>query len=139
MSSFRGYSKLQLWTATILVASFGTGLAARWWLSLQPLPPVDPEVERWFLAISDSLNASDREQHDRALTIVDQAADAWTINVNEATAAQLQRLPGIGPVMAQRIVAYRDMHGRFVRVEDLIKVRGIGPKTLAKMKKYIVL
>lgn len=139
MPSLRGYSKLQMWTATILVASFGTGLAVRWWLSLRPLPPVDPAIERRFLAISDSLNTSEREQHARALTIVDQAADAWTINVNEATAAQLQRLPGIGPVMAQRIVDYREAHGRFVRIDDLLKVRGIGPKTLAKMKKYIAL
>jgi len=48
------------------------------------------------------------------------------VNINTATAAQLETLPGIGPVLAERIVAYRDEHGSFRAVEELTKVKGIG-------------
>ncbi|MFN3597500.1 MAG: ComEA family DNA-binding protein [Rubricoccaceae bacterium] len=60
-------------------------------------------------------------------------------NVNTADAAQLQRLPRIGPAMAERIIAYRQQHGRFARVEDLLNVKGIGPKTLEQMAPYVTL
>ncbi len=59
------------------------------------------------------------------------------MNLNTATASQLERLPRIGPRMAARIVAYRAEHGAFQRVEDLVRVRGIGPKTLARLSPYL--
>ncbi|MEM1094927.1 MAG: ComEA family DNA-binding protein [Bacteroidota bacterium] len=54
------------------------------------------------------------------------------VNVNTATLAELDRLPGVGPALAQRIVDYREAHGAFARVASLERVRGIGPKTVAK-------
>lgn len=48
------------------------------------------------------------------------------VNLNTATLAELQTLPGVGPVLAQRIVDYRDQHGPFATVADLRKVSGIG-------------
>jgi comEA protein len=59
------------------------------------------------------------------------------IDINSASATQLTALPGIGKVLAQRIVDYRTQHGRFKRVEDLLKVSGIGEKKLAKIKGYV--
>lgn len=59
------------------------------------------------------------------------------INLNKATAAQLETLPGIGPVLAQRIIAYRGQQGWFRRPEDLLNVSGIGPKTFANLKEYV--
>src|SRR5262249_13574036 len=58
------------------------------------------------------------------------------IDVNRATVADLQRLPGIGPVLAQRIIAERDKRP-FSTIEDLRRVSGIGPKTLEKLRPYI--
>jgi competence protein ComEA len=55
------------------------------------------------------------------------AAQGGTINLNTATAAELDALPGIGPAIAGRIIAYRDQHGGFRTVKDLMKVPGIGP------------
>jgi competence protein ComEA len=52
------------------------------------------------------------------------------VNLNSATVADLDGLPGIGPVLAQRIIDYRDQHGPFRSPQDLDKVSGIGPATL---------
>ena len=57
-----------------------------------------------------------------------------TINLNQATAEQLQTLPGVGPALSERIIAYRDEHGPFTSVEQLAEVNGIGEAKLAKLK-----
>jgi competence ComEA-like helix-hairpin-helix protein len=60
------------------------------------------------------------------------------IDLNQATAADLEAVPGLGPALAQRIVDYRNAHGPFKKLEDLEqKVLGIGPKKLADIKPYL--
>lgn len=59
------------------------------------------------------------------------------IDVNRAETWLLEALPGIGKVTAQAIVDYRNEHGPFTRIEDLLKVKGIGEGTFAKIKDYI--
>jgi competence protein ComEA len=70
-----------------------------------------------------------------------QAGDAWLpdgrLDVNRATQADFEELPGIGPVLAERLVAHRDEVGRFENVGDLLAVRGIGEKTLAALADLI--
>lgn len=61
------------------------------------------------------------------------------IGLNGATAAELQTLPGIGPALAARIIVWRDSAGGFRTLEDLAKVRGIGPATLARLKPLLAL
>lgn len=56
------------------------------------------------------------------------------INLNAASADELDTLPGIGPVMARRIIDYRSSHGRFTSVDQLLDVTGIGAKTLDKIR-----
>ncbi|MBD3394776.1 MAG: hypothetical protein GF418_04035 [Chitinivibrionales bacterium] len=56
------------------------------------------------------------------------------INVNTADAASLVALHGIGPVIAERIVSHREEHGTYARAGDLMKVKGIGPKKVEKIK-----
>lgn len=60
------------------------------------------------------------------------------ININTAGAGELDKLPGIGPALAQRILQYRTEHGPFARPEDLQEVAGIGPKTYAKMAAMVM-
>ncbi|MCI0437317.1 MAG: ComEA family DNA-binding protein [Gemmatimonadetes bacterium] len=55
------------------------------------------------------------------------------LDLNRATAAELERLPGIGPALASKIVAYRDSVGGFHRIEDLERIRGIGPVLLGRI------
>lgn len=65
------------------------------------------------------------------------SGETGKIDINTATAADFERLPKIGPSIAERIVAYRDAHGPFSRIEDLQNVKGIGPATFAALKDYI--
>jgi len=60
------------------------------------------------------------------------------VSVNTATAAELERLPGIGPVLAQNIVEHRQAHGPFSRAEDLLNVSGIGPSILEAIRDLVV-
>ena len=66
------------------------------------------------------------------------SAGSDTVDLNTATAAQLdERLPGVGPVTADKIVAWRTEHGRFSRIEELQEVDGIGPKTYADIAPHV--
>lgn len=67
------------------------------------------------------------------------AAAAAPLGLNRATATELERLPGIGPALAARIIAWRDSAGGFRTLDDLAKVRGIGPATLARLKPLLTL
>lgn len=59
------------------------------------------------------------------------------VNLNSASLAQLQRLPGIGPVLAQRIVTERERTGPFRQVDDLRRIRGIKDKTIDKLRPLV--
>ena len=61
------------------------------------------------------------------------------ININTADLEQLQRLPGIGEVLAQRIITYRDKNGAFKSISELTNVEGIGLERLDKIMDYITL
>lgn len=61
------------------------------------------------------------------------------VNINTAGAEELQRLPGIGPAMAARVIAYRQQAGGFKQLEDLQQVGGIGPKKYAKIAPLVKL
>lgn len=73
-----------------------------------------------------------------ALALPALAADG-KVNVNTATAQQLQMLPGVGPALAQRMVEYRKQNGDFKSLEQLALVRGIGEKKCESLKPYVAL
>ena len=59
---------------------------------------------------------------------------APVVNLNTASAADLENLPGVGAKMAERIVEYRQKNGPFKKIEDLMNVKGIGEKNFLKLK-----
>ena len=68
-----------------------------------------------------------------------QSSQDGKIDVNHASSAELDALPGIGASKAEAIVADRERNGPFRSADDLLRVKGIGPKLLDKMKSLIVL
>lgn len=61
-------------------------------------------------------------------------ASARQVDINTASASELERLPGVGPALAKRIVEYRSAHGPFQSPDDLQQVQGIGPKTYETLR-----
>lgn len=59
------------------------------------------------------------------------------VDINTASGAELEELPGIGPSLAQRILDYREANGPFVTIEDIVNVSGIGPATYENLKDLI--
>lgn len=62
---------------------------------------------------------------------------AYRLNLNDATAPELETLPGIGPVLAENILAWRKENHAFTSLEDLLEVDGIGKKTCENLEPYI--
>lgn len=67
------------------------------------------------------------------------AAPAGPVQLNTATLEQLDALPGVGPVTAQKILAYREEHGAFQSVDELDAVPGIGPTRLEELRQLVAL
>ena len=67
------------------------------------------------------------------------AASTAPVNINTASAAEFEELPGIGAAMAARIVEYRQKNGPFKKIEDLMNVRGLGEKNFLKLKPQLTL
>ena len=67
------------------------------------------------------------------------ATTASLVNVNTADVAQLETLPGVGPVLAQSIIDHRTEHGPFTTIEGLMDVSGIGPATLEEIRELVTL
>jgi len=79
---------------------------------------------------------------DGQLIVVGQAAAGTSsgdprVNLNSATVTDFDTLPGVGPVLASRIVAWRDQHHRFSSIDELQEVPGIGPKVFANLKALV--
>lgn len=78
--------------------------------------------------------------HTSATTAIESATSAakpGTINLNTASAAELEKLPGVGPVLAERIINYRNEHGRFRRAEHLMMVRGVSDRKFRELQALV--
>jgi len=74
-----------------------------------------------------------------ALLTIGNCFAAEPVNINTADKAALDAIPGIGAVLAERIVAYRQENGEFKSVEELVDVKGLGPVSVEKIKELVSL
>ncbi|HWA06982.1 MAG TPA: helix-hairpin-helix domain-containing protein [Ignavibacteria bacterium] len=84
--------------------------------------------------LADSLGIEIEDKSGEKKTV----APGTKININTALSADLRQLPGIGEVMADRIIEYRETNGRFTKVEDIMKVKGIGEKKFGEIRQFLV-
>lgn len=84
-----------------------------------------------------SADTSQREPHGGVGSATGAAAAAAPLDLNRATVEDLDRLPGIGPVLARRIVEHRERHGAFHSIEELLGVPGIGARSLERLRPHV--
>jgi competence protein ComEA len=102
------------------------------------LRATEPPREANPLSISDlDVSADPAVASDRQPSAASRSGSA--VDINTANQAELESLPRIGPVLAARILEYRDQNGPFKRIEDLVRVKGIGDKTLERLRPYVVI
>jgi len=98
-------------------------------------------ISTWLLGSWAAQSQPDLEGHQsERLRTTDQKwlIDAqFQLNINRASPREWSVLPGIGPVLSQRIVDHRTTHGPFRRIEDLEQVHGIGPKTVTRVGHWL--
>jgi comEA protein len=138
----RGFTRQEQRAILLLLSAFGIGALVWLYRQSRPLPPVNPAematLEEYARALArDTIGvvASTEAVDSKAKPA---ASNLSQLDLNTAAEADLVRLPAIGPVMAKRIVEYRQAHGPFKRLEDLRKVKGIGAKTYAKLATLLV-
>ncbi len=123
-------------------------LAVIMWL-YEPPPPYDQDdyqaLERLFRKRSQILKEEEsqiRARYEGKTTVRSMSKrtdiEEVKVNINKAGLDALQTLPGIGPALAERILAYRKRQGPFERVDELVRVKGIGRITLQKMRGNLV-
>ena len=97
------------------------------------------EISKSFKAspISNSQNENQSQDPEFRISSILQNPLKKKIDLNSASASELELLPQIGPALSQRIILYRKTKGKFQKIEDLMKVSGIGPKTFEKIKDLI--
>ncbi|MCB9860353.1 MAG: ComEA family DNA-binding protein [Phycisphaeraceae bacterium] len=126
---------------------------------LQPLAQTEPQISHAHEAVGSPQSLVDETQQpfrsrafdrfgeseelDKPHMIVqpserDGSSGTLRIDLNTATAAELELLPGIGPKLAGKILSDRAEHGLFTSLEDLDRVRGIGEKTIEKIRPFAV-
>lgn len=94
-------------------------------------------IEALILAAGGATDDADFNQLKLYLPQIDEAEQPQKISINRAEAWLLEALPGIGPVLAQRIVDYRNQYGQFNHINELLEVEGIGSATYERIKHLI--
>jgi len=145
------YTRRQILLLSLVVAFGATGLAIDRWRranpdvvtyfeSLDRAPAPAPSIPRRTAARrSDAPEAAPSSarsvaRHDPARVRRAGGEDSMPLDVNLASAAELERLPGVGPALAARIVEARTRDGPFGSVDDLLRVRGVGGATLERLR-----
>ena len=115
----------------LVILTFLTGIGL--WLYVFATSPSGDSAVVSVKQITDSTVIADSTSGKSELNV----PESQCININIATVAELETLPGIGPVIAGRIVTYRSDNGPFSQLSEVDRVKGIGPAKLRKMAEYV--
>ncbi len=133
-----GFTRPEQRAILFLLVTFGLGSAVVWYRRSLPPPAVDQ-------ALLDSLQVYARHAAPdtqriaaREKATLRAKKNTGPINLNTATFEELVGLPGVGEVLAKRILDYRAQHGKFARAEELEKVKGLGKSKVQALKEHLV-
>ena len=101
------------------------------------LQPVEAAVSQMAEAARQQAEAALGEMKPESSAAPEPPSEASPLNLNRATQAELELLPGIGPTLAQRILDYRAAYGPFLTTEQLMEVNGIGEKRYEALKSLV--
>lgn len=130
-------------------------IAVVFWIRWTPQPSVQnvPSATEKQLVVSRTTESEKRENRSAgssspnvqgpnitagAETVPSKTAIHSRLDLNRASAGELESLPGIGAVLAQRVIVFRESVGRFQKIEDLRAVRGIGAKKFERLKSFVM-
>jgi competence protein ComEA len=138
-----GFTRDEQRAILFLLSAFGAGVLIWLYRQHQPAPVVTPQEVAAFESFVAALHPDSAGFHSETLAPSEKSFKgkslAAPLDLNTATYEQLLRLPGVGPVLATRIVDYRNANGPFKRLDDLKKVKGIGVKTYNKLARLLVI
>lgn len=100
--------------------------------------PVNSDISSSAQSSSETVTSADNSSSDLSDSQLSSEQNADLININTASSSELQSLTGIGEVKAGAIIEYREQNGGFSSVDELINVKGIGEKTLEKIRDRII-
>lgn len=146
LSSFQqrfGFTRNEIKVILFLTATFLAGLSIRWYNAHDN--EARPGGEKFDYSQSDkifeerskNLQQVSQKGKDSVSTKSKKRIPTSIINLNTATKEQLMQLPGIGEQYAERIITYRNEHGPFKTLSDLMKVKGIGKKRFETLKPLV--
>lgn len=122
------FQKISLYEWVILALTLLFAAGTLWWFQASK-----PETGVTLVTVSEDRQAATPVEKPDAPGML----EGEILDLNTATLSDLTRLPGIGETKAQAIITWRETHGPFQTVEDLLSVDGIGEKTLENLRPYI--
>lgn len=120
----------------ILIGTFVLGSVIRW-VQLRYTPLPEPVTKtQWVPQVEADFNEGPETVK---ISVEEISVNSGIIEINSATHEVLTSIPGIGPVLAHRIIQYRENQGGFRTIEDLKNIKGIGQKKFNNLKNYFVI
>lgn len=120
---------------TIFVGKAGE--KAEWTSPETEQSEIERSTEKKAQKINEEKRAEKPGEETRAVAVSKEKKSEGKININRASAEELQKLKGIGPSTAKSIILYREEYGAFSEIEEIMNVKRIGEKTFAKIKEQI--